>query len=210
MADLDMNQIIHAAVRRDLARTETALRSMADGDAGRAAAVQRAWTALWGQLRHHHEQEDQHVWPYVRSLAVVDPAVVDAMESEHHAMAAACDAATAAIDAVTVDPSDVNAAAAADAVAEAARITDAHLEHEERAITPVIQERLETPEWKAIEAEFRKGGPVKGGQFLAWLQDGGDPEAQAALRSKIPPPVLFVLSRGFGRSYHRNVAPVWR
>jgi hemerythrin-like domain-containing protein len=210
VADLDMNQIIHAAVRRDLARTEAALRSLPDGDADRAVELQRAWAALWGQLRHHHEQEDEHVWPYVRTLAVVDPAVVDAMESEHHAMAAACEAAAAAIDTVAADPTATNAAAAADAVAEAARITDAHLEHEERAITPVIRERMETREWKAIEAEFRKGGPVQGGQFLAWLQDGGDPEVLAALRSTIPPPVLFILSRVYGRSYHRNVAPVWR
>ncbi len=157
-----MNQIIHAAVRRDLARTEAALRSLSDGDADRAVGLQRAWAALWGQLRHHHEQEDEHVWPYVRTLAVVDPAVVDAMESEHHAMAAACEAATAAIDTVAADPTATHAAAAADAVAEAARITDAHLEHEERAITPVIQERMETPEWKAIEAEFRKGRPRPG------------------------------------------------
>lgn len=210
VADLDMNQIIHAAVRRDLARMEAALRSLPDGDTDRAAALQRAWGALWGQLRRHHEQEDEHVWPYVRALAVVDPSVVDAMESEHHAMAAASEAATAAIEAVAAEPTAARASAAADAVAAAARVTDAHLEHEERAITPVIQERYETPEWKAIEKEFRRGGPVQGGQFLAWLQDGGDPEALAALRSTIPPPVLFILSRGFGRSYHRNVAPVWR
>jgi hemerythrin-like domain-containing protein len=210
VADLDMNQIIHAAVRRDLARMETALRELPDGDTDRAAALQRAWGALWEQLRHHHELEDEHVWPYVRSLAVVEPPVVDAMESEHQVMAAACEAATAAIEAVAAEPTTTSAGAAADAVAEAARVTDSHLEHEERAITPVIQERAGTPEWKAIEKEFRKGGPVRGGQFLAWLQDGGDPEALAALRSAIPPPVLFILSRGFGRSYHRNVAPVWR
>ncbi len=50
-----MNQIIHAAVRRDLARTESALRALREGDTARAAEIQRAWGALWGQLRHHHE-----------------------------------------------------------------------------------------------------------------------------------------------------------
>lgn len=210
VADLDMNQIIHAAVRRDLARMETALRAFPDRDGARAADLRRAWGALWSQLRRHHELEDEHVWPYVRTLGVVDPAVVDAMEAEHHAMAAACEVATAGIDAVAADPTTAHAVAAADAVAEAARVTDSHLEHEERAITPVIQERMETPEWKAIEKEFRKGSLVQGGQFIAWLQDGGEPEVLAALRSTIPPPVLFLLSRGFGRSYHRSVAPVWR
>ena len=205
-----MNQIIHAAVRRDLARLETALRGLAEGDVDRAAGLERAWDVLWRQLQRHHEGEDEHVWPYVRALAVVEPSVVDAMESEHHAMAAACDAAAAAIDAVVADPTRARATVAADAVAEAAGVTASHLEHEERAITPVIQERVETPEWKTVEAELRKGSPFEAGELFAWLQDGADPEVVAALRSKVPGPVVTILSRVFGMSYHRRVAPVWR
>ena len=205
-----MNQIIHAAVRRDLARMEAALRALPDGDADRAAGLKRAWDVLWRQLSRHHQSEDAHVWPYVRGLAVVEPSVVDAMESEHHAMAGACEAATAAIDAVVAEPTAVRATAAADAVAEAARITDSHLEHEERAITPVIRERIETSEWKTVEAELKKGSPLEAGELFAWLQDGADPEVLAALRSTIPGPVVTILSRVFGFSYHRKVAPVWR
>lgn len=205
-----MNQIIHAAVRRDLARTEQALRALSDGDTARAADIQRAWGALWSQLRHHHELEDVHVWPYVRGLGEVEPAVVDEMESEHAMMGAACEAATVAIDAVAADPTSALANAAADAVAAAAELTNAHLEHEESAITPVIKGHSSSPEWKAVEAEFRKGGLFHAGEFFAWLQDGGDPEALAALRSTLPPPVLLILGRVFGFSYHRRVAPVWR
>ena len=205
-----MNQIIHAAVRRDLARMEAALRGLAEGDADRAAGLKRAWDVLWRQLHRHHESEDALVWPYVRGLAVVEPSVVDAMESEHQTMAAACDVATSAIDAVAADPTTARAAAAADAVAEAARVTDSHLEHEERAITPVIQDRVDTPEWKTVEAELRKGSPFEAGELFAWLQDGADPEVVAALRSTVPAPVVTIMSRVFGFSYHRRVAPIWR
>jgi hypothetical protein len=209
-ADLDMNQIIHAAVRRDLARTETALRALPDGDAARAAGVQRAWAFLWSELRRHHAMEDAHVWPYIRGLGVVDGPVVDAMESEHADMGRTCEAATVAIDAVASAPTAANAAAAADAVAEAARVTGAHLDHEESAITPVIKERSETPDWKVVEKELRKASPTQAGQFFAWLQDGADPNVLADLRSIIPAPVLLILGRGLGFAYHRKIAPVWR
>lgn len=208
--DIDMNQIIHAAVRRDLARTESALRAMSDGDAKRAADLQRAWGFLWSELRRHHEGEDTHIWPYVRGLGVVDAAVVDAMEAEHHDMGAACEAATTAIDVVAAAPTKANATAAADAVAAAAKVTGAHLDHEESAVTPFIKERVETPEWKAVEKELRKASPTTAGQFFAWLQDGADPEVLAALRSIMPAPVLLILGRGLGMSYHRRIAPVWR
>ena len=55
---LSMNQIIHAAVRRDVARTEQALRTLADGDGARARQVQVAWRNLVRELTHHHEAED--------------------------------------------------------------------------------------------------------------------------------------------------------
>ena len=205
-----MNQIIHAAVRRDLARTQGALEKLPAGDTARAADIRRAWTYLWSELRRHHEGEDTHIWPYVRGLGTVDESLVDAMEAEHHDMGAACEKATAAIDLVAEEPSTANAAKAAALVAEAARVTNAHLDHEETAITPVIKEQVGTAEWKTVEKELRKASPTTAGQFFAWLQDGATPEQLAALRSIIPGPVLMILSRGFGRSYHRRIAPVWR
>ena len=68
MAELTMNQVIHAAVRRDVTRTEQALRALPDGDRARAKQIQAGWAHLVGQLKHHHESEDALVWPYLRSV----------------------------------------------------------------------------------------------------------------------------------------------
>ncbi len=205
-----MNDIVHAAVRRDLARMEAALRAFPDGDAERARQLQKAWANLWEQLHHHHESEDAYIWPYLRGLDVLDAKLLDDMESEHGAMGAAIGSATAAIDALVADPTASVAASGADQVAEAARVTDAHLVHEETAVQPVIIEHMETPGWKAVEKQLRKGPPTLGGRMFAWVQDGATPEVQKALRGMIPGPVLFVLSRGLGRGYYRDVAPTWR
>lgn len=208
-ADLSMNQIIHAAVRRDVARTEQALRAMRDGDGARAREIQRGWSHLVSQLTHHHQQEDALVWPFLQSRGV-DQDLLESMESEHQALGQALRDGAAALDSVVADPSRTQATAAADVVADSGQVIGSHLDHEERDVEPILRDHHEDPDWKAVERKFREGGVTRGGNLMAWLTDGGSPEAQTALRATIPPPVLFVLSRVFGRAYHKQVAPIWR
>jgi hypothetical protein len=85
MAELSMNQIIHAAVRRDVARTEQALRRLGDGDGARARQVQAAWRNLVRELTHHHEAEDEILWPFLLERGI-DAGLLHEMESEHVAM----------------------------------------------------------------------------------------------------------------------------
>ena len=207
-----MNDIIHAAVRRDLARMTAALQAFPDGDQARARALQRAWQTLWNQLHHHHMGEDAYVFPYLRQLGpdVLDPALLDAMDAEHEAMAASIQAAGASIDALAAEPTAARAEAAHAAVVTATEVTDRHLVHEETDAVPAITARMHTPEWKAIEKQLRKSPLSMSGEMFAWLEDGTEPHVQQALAATVPAPVRFVLSRVAGRSYHREVAPTWR
>jgi hypothetical protein len=79
-----------------------------------------------------------------------------------------------------------------------------------RAASPVIEDRVETPEGKAAEKELRKASLTRAEQFFTWLEDGASPEERAALEAVVPGPVVFILGRVLGRPYHRNVAPAWR
>ena len=56
---------------------------------------------------------------------------------------------------------------------------------------------------------IRKAAKGKAGTFFAWLQDGADVDARAALRLEVPRPVLFVLTNVAGRRYNQQIAPVW-
>ena len=204
-----MNQIIHAAVRRDLSRTEQGLRDLREGDSARAGQLRLAWAQLVGQLTEHHTKEDELVWPFLRSKGV-DQSLLDAMESEHQALGDALREGARALDTVVADPSAATAAAAADVVGHSREVISGHLDHEERDVEPIIRDYHEDPGWKQVEKGFREGGAAHAGTMMAWLQDGGSPQAQAALRATIPPPVLFVLSRVLGRRYHKEIAPIWR
>jgi hypothetical protein len=88
-------------------------------------------------------------------------------------------------------------------------VTVAHLEHEEAEIEPIYLEKKDTPEIKAMGRAFGKVSPAKGGQFFAWVSDGADPEEKAAITRDVPGPVFTIIGGVFGRSYRKNIAPVW-
>ena len=204
-----MNQVIHAAVRRDLERTAAALEVFRDGDRERAAGLTRAWQNLAGELVHHHESEDALIWPYLRKVGI-DESLVSAMESEHDAMHQALESASTAMAALATTASAQDARAAYDAVTHAQRVAVDHLTHEEQELEPQLHRHTDTPEWKAVEKQLRAGSPVRAGRFFAWLLDGADPAHEDFVRSTVPAPVVLVLSRVLGIGYHRSIAPVWR
>ena len=82
---------------------EAFLRNGTDGDSGRARQIQVAWRNLVRELTHHHEAEDEHVWPFLRSRGV-DLALLEEMESEHVAMKHALSSVSAGLDYPGIGP----------------------------------------------------------------------------------------------------------
>jgi len=205
---MTMNRVIHAAVLRDLVRLESGLRAAIDGDLTRARQLHVAYANLHQQLKHHHEGEDTYVFPF---LAKVEGAneLVQVMESEHQAMADALADAGTAMDAYASTGSASDAHAARDAVTRAHDVVERHLRHEENDLEPLMLPHMDTPEWKAVEKQLRPASLTDSGRFMAWIQDGMPDDARDYLRSAIPRPVTWLLSKIAGRSYYRDVAPVW-
>ena len=206
---LSMNRIIHAAVRRDVSRTEQALRTMTVGDTARAEQVRTAWHNLVRELTHHHEAEDANIWPFLEGRGF-DRSLLADMESEHAAMKHALGSASSAIDSVVARPTAAAAAAAADAVATCSRVVDAHLDHEERDIEPIAAALEDDPEWRAMAKGLRPASIVDAANALAWMQDGAGERERSSLRSHVPAPVVSLLTLLLARRYRREVAPAWR
>src|SRR4051812_15464449 len=108
---MTMNRVIHAAVRRDLTRLAEALETAPDGDTTRARALQRAYANLRAQLTHHHQLEDQHLFPTLGRLGV-DTGLLEDMDVEHHLMAAGLDTTAVAMQRYADTGSAADAAAA--------------------------------------------------------------------------------------------------
>jgi hemerythrin-like domain-containing protein len=207
MPTMSMNRVIHGAFRRDLDRFVTALDAFPDGDADRAAALGRAWANFDQQLTHHHEGEHEVAWPHLER-AGVSRQMLDQMDAEHEVMAGALEIAREEMNGLVRDPSRHRAEAAREAMHGLRVATLTHLDHEERELEAFYVTNADHPEVKAMEGEFRKQSPAVGGRFFAWILDGITPDARAAIA--VPGPVLAVLTGLFGRSYRREVAPVWR
>lgn len=207
MASMSMNKVIHTAVRRDLDRFATALHSLRAGDTERAAALGRAWDNFDAQLTDHHEGEHEIAWPHLER-AGVPRALLDEMDAEHEVMATALASARTAMGLLRAEPSADRANAALAAIEALRTATVSHLEHEEHELEAFYLAHEDHPEIKAMAKAFRRRSLPSAGRFLAWVTDGATPQERAALH--VPPPVFAVLNGLFGRTYRRDVAPVWR
>ena len=203
-----MNTIIHAAFRRDLARFTAALESFPAGSKTRADQLGAAWENFAHQLHHHHEDEETIFWPTLRGLGA-DETIVGDLGGEHARMLIALDAADTAMRTFCADPTEQNTASARSAIAELRAVLLEHLEHEERDLEPLTAELVDSPQMKVAAGKARQRHKGHAGTFMAWLLDGADADAAAGLRSGIPAPVLFVLTRVGGRDYNRRIATVW-
>ena len=206
---MSMNQIIHAAVRRDVARTEQALRALGDGDTARAREVQVAWRNLVRELTHHHEAEDEHVWPFLQSRGV-EMTLLEQMEAEHVAMKTALASVSERLEALVAATTAADATAAADEVSRAEVVINGHLDHEESDVEGPMADLHDDAEFKALSKKLRPASLVDAANALAWMQDGAGERERSSLRATIPGPVVAILARFVARRYRREVAPVWR
>jgi hemerythrin-like domain-containing protein len=207
--NLTLNRVIHGAVRRDLDRLSTALERLKDGDTARAQALERAYANLHRELTNHHEGEDTHIFPMLGRIGV-DKGLLDAMESEHHAMADALAETAGAMSTVARSGSAADAAAAQASVVRTREVVERHLRHEEDELEPQLHPHIESPEWKAVEKKLSRQPLGVAGRFFAWLTDGMSEEHRAFLKKTVPSPVVTVLARTFGRRYYKDVALTWR
>ena len=206
---ITMNRVIHDAVRRDLTRLSTALGAARDGDRARAAEQAPAYTFLRVELTRHHEGEDEYLWPWLATVGV-DPDLLTMMQSEHEGMSAALADTGTAMHAYAATGSAADAATARASVLSTQEVVERHLTHEEQELEPQLRPHLDSPGWKSVEKKLRAVSPRVAGSFFAWLTDGMSDPDRAYLRSTVPPPVVTVLSTVLGRSYTKQIAPVWR
>lgn len=208
MATMTMNKAIHNAVRRDLARFGNAAAAFVDGDTQRAAALGKAWDNFDTQLTHHHEGEHEIAWPAMQAIGV-DQGQIETFDAEHEAMATALAEARTRMTALSTSASAAAATAFGSAVRELQRVTEIHLTNEELVSERLMLENADNPVIKEMGKKFSKVPLTQGGVFFAWVLDGADPDSRAAIEGYVPKPVLAIIGGLFGRSYRRDVAPVW-
>jgi iron-sulfur cluster repair protein YtfE (RIC family) len=184
-ADLTIMLAAHDGFRRDLLKLARAASSAGRLDPAGLDAVRAGWETFKRQLHLHHTAEAELVWPALRTRLAVSAnaqSVLDSMEEEH----ARVDPLLAAVDHAFAHPQDGRIGDVASALtSDLLR----HLSHEERDALPLIGVGLTAAEWRGVGFKIaRKNGLSAGGEMFAWMTEGADPAAAAAVTGTLPPP----------------------
>ncbi len=202
-----MNALIHKAVRRDLDGFSAALTNFPAGDHDRAAAIAARFTWFNTLLTHHHEGEEEILWPVLRGNPD-DTAEVGELTGEHERIVTSLAAAREAMKQFGGSATAENAQAAQLAIADLNAAATEHFAHEESEIIELCSHA--DPD--ALGAALKKMGrsvPMRESLwFLQWVSDGTTPEETAFLHTLIPAPVHWVSKAVVGRDYAKRTVPL--
>ncbi len=202
-----MNSLIHRAVRRDLDAFTVALDGFPAGDRERALALAARFRWLDTLLTHHHEGEEEILWPVLRGTPT-DVEEVGELTDEHERIVSALAGARAAMARFGGSGSASDAATASTAIADLRSAALEHFQHEEGEIVELCSHADPAALATAFKQLGRQSGMREGMWFLQWVSDGASPDDVTFLRTLIPPPVHWVAKRVAGRSYAKASAPL--
>src|SRR5687767_6844806 len=163
-----MNHLVHNAVRRDLDRIGQVAQEPLALAQREALARRVVW--LVGLLHHHHESEDEAIWPVAIRKSPQLRALVDEMTGEHAAMAAAADELRDAATGYAAEGSENSRKGLLQALERMRAVCLPHLDHEETVAVPQLVEVFDDREWATVDKRFRKGVGLNDlGWIAMWL-----------------------------------------
>ena len=209
---IGMLMSIHGAVRRDLERTQSAVAALVvdeDARTGGVSTVQEYYGRFVSMLEHHHEVEDDEVWPHLEQIFGARIAgVIGAMVAEHDDIVAAERRATTNLEKLSADSTTEELRETQEALASFAAVVEGHLTHEETAAVPYIAQDEDATFWAEFMARRQQDeGPDI---FLPWVLETAPQPMVDAVSSELPPPVRALLAEQWTPTHQRLVAALPR
>ncbi|MFG2358694.1 hemerythrin domain-containing protein [Streptomyces sp. NPDC048521] len=135
-------------------------------------------------LHHHHETEDNQLWPLIVDVSPEAAAKLAPLSAEHDRLDAALDALEAAP--ITSDADRENLHQAAEAVRV---LVHRHLEHEEPILFPALAQHLSPEDWTAFSQQVIATSPTEAAHLtVGFFDEVGKPEEVALILSGLPEP----------------------
>lgn len=142
--------LVHRVFRREFAAAPTYLRSVGEGSMGQAAVVADHLLMLLDVLHHHHETEDELIWPELRERAPDAVTLVDDMGAEHEQLAGHIERITTLLRDWRTTGSAVTGAGIAERFGAFVTTMTSHLDHEEHQTLPVCATAIDQDEWDQL------------------------------------------------------------
>ena len=180
-----------------------------DGDTDRAAVIVDFLAELTAALHHHHEGEDELMWPLLLERAPMDSALILRMEEQHERIAELYQRAAYSAAGFAGPPTRQSGADFADTLTELVAALDEHLHDEEVHILPLVEQVMTVAQWEALGERGRAGMP-KDRQlvFLGFLLAANTPDRGReflASTCRLPARIAWKVMgrRVFAREYRR-------
>jgi hypothetical protein len=200
--------VVHKMFRREFGEASKLVHAVAPGDRKRVALVVGHLKMLSLGLHHHHEGEDELLWPVLLERVALQANMVRRMESQHARLSELLDRSDNLLDQWQTRADAVSRDELADVLLRVSAALDEHLADEENEVLPLVTAHLSIAEWQALMDRGQEGIPKgsKGFVLLGMILRDCDPGERAAFLALVPTPVR-VLWRVVGtRIYERERA----
>lgn len=189
--------MVHDMFRREFALMPHLVRDVAAGDTARAQIIADHIAAVSTVLHHHHQSEDEHVWPLLLQRVSTDAAALrELMEDQHKEIentAADVDTATQAWR-TSADSADRDVLAAA--IHWLLPPLTEHMRMEEEHVVPLMERHIAAPEWNRIlQAATADLDPESLPLEFGMLMYEGNPEIIDAAIANMPPDVRPIIRK---------------
>lgn len=193
-AGLVTMRLVHRATLRDLRRVGTRARQ-------RAASPDPSATAAWVEysqrllqvLEHHHQGEDEMLWPALAERGA-DGAALRQLTSEHHDIETLLQDLGEVLAGTGAQPTDsARLTQTAELAEQLTEVLANHCQHEEELLAGVLAPSLDKTLWDRFAKHMLQTAPR---WTLTFMPPWMDSVAEAEERSKVPARPIAFLFRG--------------
>ena len=204
--------IIHRVFRREFRLMPDLISVVAVGDTERAALVGEHLSDVVASLHHHHDGEDDLLWPPLLQEATLQADLIHRMEYQHASLSTALDQVDKLTPAWTATANQADRDELAKSVREASAILEEHMGEEEQEILPLARKHLTVEQWNKLGERGAKSITDKRKRllFLGMILEDASPQEQRDFLAKIPAPVRVLWKLVGRRSYDGYVRLVRR
>ncbi|MET7654191.1 MULTISPECIES: hemerythrin domain-containing protein [unclassified Streptomyces] len=183
-------RIVHRVFRREIRLLGEMIAAVAPGDVKRAAVLAEHLADVRMGLIHHHEGEDELLWPLMLTRVGLERDVVLRMEAEHEriveSLAAVDTLATRWAPTADAETRDLLVAA----LEEHRTVLVEHLDDEEAHLLPLAERFLTAKEFDALGDHFVQNTPKsKLLKFFGMVMEDADERERALMLGGLPAPV---------------------
>jgi hemerythrin-like domain-containing protein len=199
--------LVHRVFRREFCLLPLMVRDVADGDTEAAGRIARHAREMANALHHHHQAEDELLWPRLLQRTPVDTGLVERMEAQHDAIGEIF----RRVDAVLPEwqraarPRDRDTLAGD--LGELHARLDGHLDEEEQHVLPIVGRTITPAEWDELaERGFAAMPKRRALVFLGHILESASPAERSRFLNRVPPPVRLLYQLIGRRAFARETA----